>query len=213
MKTPIVSALFARCPTCGRTDRAYWDKDWYCLDPWHTDSQLLSRKEIVEYLRKENYEQEVVDIIDNFPPFDATLTGPVQTTFDEVGCKHSADCGWPECDCPRKPKVHSDEAVNYAFNKARELLVAAGFVETAAILGDCRPHPGPACRPIDTAPTDGTWVLIHEAFGVNSSKFSRFEVGRYHNGRWWDSKQFTIPNPTHWVPLPDEPVHGPVEQS
>lgn len=66
---------------------------------------------------------------------------------------------------------------------------------------------GPACRPIDTAPTDGSWVLIHEAFGVNSSKFSRFEVGRYHNGGWWDSKQFTISNPTHWAPLPDEPNH------
>lgn len=31
-------------------------------------TDLLSRKEIVEYLRKENYETEIVDIIDNFPP-------------------------------------------------------------------------------------------------------------------------------------------------
>lgn len=70
------------------------------------------------------------------------------TTFDEVDCKHAADCGWPECDCPRKPKVHSGEAVNYAFNKARELLSAAGFVETAAILDDCRLRPAVADVPL-----------------------------------------------------------------
>lgn len=37
---PIVSAKFARCPTCGRTDKAYQDNDWYCLDPWHGDDHL-----------------------------------------------------------------------------------------------------------------------------------------------------------------------------
>lgn len=32
------------------------------------DIDLLSRKELVEYLRKHGYETEIVDIIDNFPP-------------------------------------------------------------------------------------------------------------------------------------------------
>jgi hypothetical protein len=31
-------------------------------------NDLLSRKEVVEYLRKENYEDDIVGIIDNFPP-------------------------------------------------------------------------------------------------------------------------------------------------
>lgn len=31
-------------------------------------TDLLSRKEIVEYLRKENYDDEIIGIIDNFPP-------------------------------------------------------------------------------------------------------------------------------------------------
>lgn len=31
-------------------------------------NDLLSRKEVVKYLRKENYEAEIVGIIDNFPP-------------------------------------------------------------------------------------------------------------------------------------------------
>lgn len=30
-------------------------------------ADLLSRKEIVEYLRKENYDDEIIGIIDNFP--------------------------------------------------------------------------------------------------------------------------------------------------
>lgn len=62
----------------------------------------------------------------------------ITTKFDEVSCKQLANCGWPECECPRNVK-HSTEAVTYAFNKARELLVAAGFEETAGILHDCRP--------------------------------------------------------------------------
>lgn len=31
-------------------------------------NDLLSRKEVVDYLRKENYEDEIVGIVDNFPP-------------------------------------------------------------------------------------------------------------------------------------------------
>lgn len=36
-------------------------------------TDLLSRKEIVEYLRKENYDDEIIGIIDNFPPAEAVV--------------------------------------------------------------------------------------------------------------------------------------------
>lgn len=72
------------------------------------------------------------------------------TKFDEVSCEQLANCGWPECECPRNFK-HSPEAVSYAFNKARELLVAAGFEETAAILHECKPR---ASRSAPVPPAD-----------------------------------------------------------
>jgi hypothetical protein len=59
--------------------------------------------------------------------------------FNEVACRQTENCGWPECDCPRKIEAHSPEAVSYAFAKADELLVAAGFTDTAAILKDFKP--------------------------------------------------------------------------
>lgn len=39
-------------------------------------NSLLSREEVVEYLRKENYEAEIIGIIDNFPPA-AVATGQI----------------------------------------------------------------------------------------------------------------------------------------
>lgn len=69
----------------------------------------------------------------------AAVAEVATTKFDEVSCKETA-CSWPECECPRKANTHSPEAVIYAFNKARELLVAAGFEETAALLHEHRPR-------------------------------------------------------------------------
>jgi hypothetical protein len=49
---------------------------------------------------------------------------------------------------PDKPQKHSPEAINYAFAKANELLVAGGFTETAAILSDCKPPEAGAQEPV-----------------------------------------------------------------
>lgn len=70
----------------------------------------------------------------------------ISTSLDQVSCKELSNCGWPECDCPRRIDAHSPEAVAYAFNKASELLVSAGFQETASLLQSCRPTPSPIAQ-------------------------------------------------------------------
>ncbi len=35
----------------------------------------------------------------------AKLPRIVTTTFDEVDCKQLRECGWPECECPKRPKA------------------------------------------------------------------------------------------------------------
>lgn len=59
-------------------------------------------------------------------------------------------------------------------------------------------------QPIETAPKDGTWVLIHEAHGINT-KFSAIDVGRYHLGEWQNSDKTRLANATEWMPLPARP--------
>ena len=56
-------------------------------------------------------------------------------------------------------------------------------------------------QPIDTAPKDGTAILI---FGIGYDK-NPFVSG-WHCGRWADYKTFKHPIPTHWMPLPPNPL-------
>lgn len=63
---------------------------------------------------------------------------PHTIKFDDVPCRESP-CEWPECVCPRKPHLHSTEAVTYAFTKATEVLAEAGYPEVARILASFQP--------------------------------------------------------------------------
>jgi hypothetical protein len=55
-----------------------------------------------------------------------------------------------------------------------------------------------AWQPIESAPIDGTVLLVHGARGV--------ELGWCVHGRWyWHGGNSLVDVPTHWMPLPEPP--------
>ncbi len=75
--------------------------------------------------------------------------------------------------------------------------------------------PGSMWRPIDTAPKDGTRVLLYATlFGASLGGHDlEKDYGQWviiaawddQYGMWLDGSQCT-PVPTHWMPLPSPPV-------
>jgi hypothetical protein len=63
----------------------------------------------------------------------------------------------------------------------------------------------PKWQPIETAPKDGTWVLVWENTGVNT-KFSCADVARYNLGEWQNGEKCRVHHASHWMPLPTPPV-------
>ena len=61
----------------------------------------------------------------------------------------------------------------------------------------------PQWLPLDSAPRDGTWVLIWIGW-IGNPRSSAFEHGSWQNLPWVaNSKDY---NPTHWMPLPKPPT-------
>jgi hypothetical protein len=73
-------------------------------------------------------------------------------------------------------------------------------------------------REIDTAPKDGTWILVYGEGTDDEDKKRKIAVAQYahtpichENERrwqfaWYDGGYFgEFLNPTHWMPLPSEP--------
>lgn len=58
-------------------------------------------------------------------------------------------------------------------------------------------------KPIETAPRDGTWVLVWEQY-INT-EYHPAEVARFMTDRWTNSGSKSIPNASHWMPLPARP--------
>lgn len=56
-------------------------------------------------------------------------------------------------------------------------------------------------QPIETAPKDGTWVMVGNHNGPCIARWGRTPyVEGWFNGRWYSDNQ------THWMPLPEPPV-------
>lgn len=54
-------------------------------------------------------------------------------------------------------------------------------------------------RPIETAPKDGTEILVWLSWGD-------YEITLWENDRWtWEDRLSSQPEPTHWMPLPPPP--------
>jgi hypothetical protein len=61
--------------------------------------------------------------------------------------------------------------------------------------------PSPVWREIESAPKDGTYLLLCEAYDDGSWNMV---VGRW-DGGWWSKEPFPH-EPTHWMPLPPPPT-------
>jgi hypothetical protein len=64
-------------------------------------------------------------------------------------------------------------------------------------------------RPIDTAPKDGTRVLLwSNGFLVMVGAWLE-HTGRVMAPTWWSNNVPIIPGPTHWLPIPAIPTYEP----
>lgn len=59
-------------------------------------------------------------------------------------------------------------------------------------------------QPIETAPKDGTWILTWTQ-GIHHD-CSPYLVLRWNKGEWCYEAGHDWYDPTHWTPLPPEPV-------
>jgi hypothetical protein len=57
-------------------------------------------------------------------------------------------------------------------------------------------------QPIETAPQDGTSVLI---WIVGAMPGGHADVAQFYNSSWWFSAQNPSSVVTHWMPLPEPP--------
>lgn len=68
-------------------------------------------------------------------------------------------------------------------------------------------------RPIETAPKDGTWVLLFSkvddcGFDWYAEWCPSIRTGRYYEDHWFYCEEYSIgEKPTHWMPLPPPPGH------
>lgn len=60
-------------------------------------------------------------------------------------------------------------------------------------------------RLIDTAPRDGTFLLLFAASGDEVSALCPYQVARWTHGNWESEDARLIGKPTHWMPLPPPP--------
>ena len=64
-------------------------------------------------------------------------------------------------------------------------------------------------QPIETAPKDGTWVLVcGNGWDVMMASYSydgRIGRGYFWGPTEWDDYELAEQQPTHWMPLPEPP--------
>jgi uncharacterized protein DUF551 len=65
-------------------------------------------------------------------------------------------------------------------------------------------------RPIESAPKDGTFILVYGELGGSLPPIGSCKFGVVHwvdgfNGWYLDGDEYTLA-PTHWMPLPSAPV-------
>jgi hypothetical protein len=94
-----------------------------------------------------------------------------------------------------RPHVASEKAgVAYQAIDVLQTALAAREAEVA----------GPVWQPIETAPKDGTTVLVYDAARCRLTWTTEFE-----DGEWgWPGPYFQA-EPTHWMPLPSPPQPAP----
>ena len=71
-------------------------------------------------------------------------------------------------------------------------------------------------QPIETAPKDARRILISDQFGIYIAQWAQdAELGQAKTGPGWQIfscedcwYSYVATNPTHWMPLPEPPLHA-----
>jgi hypothetical protein len=85
---------------------------------------------------------------------------------------------------------------------ALETAPAQAAVWVLEYLGEPAPAVRDGWQTMETAPRDGTWILI-------TMPDYRVEVGWWHRNAWrYSHEKGYKATPTHWAPLPPPPEHG-----
>ena len=67
-------------------------------------------------------------------------------------------------------------------------------------------HTTAGWQPIETAPKDGTYILlIGTQAGLPDKRWIAPVTGHWSTNRTWHCDSFNLNNPTHWMPLPEPP--------
>jgi hypothetical protein len=83
-----------------------------------------------------------------------------------------------------------------------------GFADwlEAIILRHVTARDGSRWQPIETAPKDGTHVLLWATGAFYGCVVGRYNSRANNRGGGWLAERFPVPKPTHWMPLPKPPV-------
>ena len=107
------------------------------------------------------------------------------------------------------------DAVTDRFAELREAVGKLGLPEPSPLLREWIVN---GWQPIETAPRDGTWVLVYGALEYSDegdvtrqavAQFTETLNARKCNGRWamawYDGGYYGMIVPSHWMPLPPPP--------
>lgn len=75
--------------------------------------------------------------------------------------------------------------------------------KAVAMLREARSLPRAGWQPIETAPKDGTWVLLYEQPQPGWS--APAHVAQWSRGEWQEAGEYGVNDATHWQPLPEAP--------
>lgn len=102
------------------------------------------------------------------------------------------------------------------FGRRAELSEGEVTLAIDALIAAVRAESQPAWQSIETAPKDGTVIMLLEPKELSGrTRYGRVSIGRwcvtrqYAVGGYWEDDAFTgVSQPTHWMPLLDPPVVG-----
>ena len=105
----------------------------------------------------------------------------------------------------RQPLRHKDGEVLPFDHELNKYVRINLFADATAALAAYRTA---AWRPIETAPKDGTRMLVYRPSGRYNLTLVGVDLrDNHYDGTWWHSRQDE--QPTHWQPMPQPPETTP----
>jgi len=123
------------------------------------------------------------------------IQAQIEAAARAIGCTKTPLSGDDEaCNASCKTDGGTCICIELHYDQAKAALIAAereSFEKTSG------------WQPIETAPSDGTDVLVYRPDERDGGFDAHVGVDYYKNGTWWHSRRDQ--QPTHWRPLPPRP--------